>query len=293
VDAPSVFSIIDDPAGICLPRGSTAPESVHEVAMTQLDVFSLSGRVALISGGGGAIGSAVAEAFAGAGAKVAVAGRTRETLDTAMARVAAAGSEGLAITADATVEADADRMVAAAIERFGQVDIIVNAVGGGAGQVLHPAEAYPRDAWDWIMELNVRSTVLPTEAAVRAMIERGEGGAVLNLSSVRANLGINAGYSAYVAAKGAISSLTRQWATEWAKHRIRVNALMPTFVDTPQIASLLADPAFKQGIVSRIPLARIGELGDLVGPAIFLCSDAASFVTGQILGIDGGLTATQ
>ena len=261
--------------------------------MTQLDVFSLSGRVALVSGGGGAIGSAVAEAFAGAGAKVAVAGRTRETLDTAVARVAAAGSEGLAITADATVEADADRMVAAAIERFGQVDIIVNAVGGGAGQVLHPAEAYPRDAWDWIMELNVRSTVLPTEAAVRAMIERGEGGAVLNLSSVRANLGINAGYSAYVAAKGAISSLTRQWATEWAKHRIRVNALMPTFVDTPQIASLLADPAFKQGIVSRIPLARIGELGDLVGPAIFLCSDAASFVTGQILGIDGGLTATQ
>ena len=261
--------------------------------MAQLDVFSLKGRVALVSGGGGAIGSALAEAFAGAGAKVAVAGRTRENLDTAVARVAAAGSEGLAITADATVEADADRMVAATIERFGQVDIIVNAVGGGAGQVLHPAEAYPRDAWDWIMELNVRSTVLPTEAAVRAMIERGEGGAVLNLSSVRANLGINAGYSAYVAAKGAISSLTRQWATEWAKHRIRVNALMPTFVDTPQIASLLADPAFKQGIVSRIPLARIGELGDLVGPAIFLCSDAASFVTGQILGIDGGLTATQ
>jgi len=261
--------------------------------MTQLDVFSLSGRVALVSGGGGAIGSAVAEAFAGAGAKVAVAGRTRETLDAAVARVAAAGSEGLAITADATVEADADRMVAATIERFGQVDIIVNAVGGGAGQVLHPAEAYPRDAWDWIMELNVRSTVLPTESAVRAMIDRGAGGAVLNLSSVRANLGINAGYSAYVAAKGAISSLTRQWATEWAKHRIRVNALMPTFVDTPQIASLLADPAFKQGIVNRIPLARIGELGDLVGPAIFLCSDAASFVTGQILGIDGGLTATQ
>jgi gluconate 5-dehydrogenase len=261
--------------------------------MTQLDVFSLDGRVALVSGGGGAIGSALAEAFAGAGAKVAVAGRTRETLDAAVTRVAAAGSEGLAITADATVEADANRMVAATIERFGHVDIIVNAVGGGAGQVLHPAEAYPRDAWDWIMELNVRSTVLPTEAAVRSMIERGDGGAVLNLSSVRANLGINAGYSAYVAAKGAISSLTRQWATEWAKHRIRVNALMPTFVDTPQIATLLADPAFKQGIVSRIPLARIGELGDLVGPAIFLCSDAASFVTGQILGIDGGLTATQ
>ena len=86
------------------------------------------------------------------------------------------------------------------------------------------------------MDLNVRSTIVPTQAAVRAMIEQGHGGAVLNISSVRASLGINAGYSAYVAAKGAISSLTRQWATEWAKHGIRVNAIMPTFVDTPQVA---------------------------------------------------------
>jgi gluconate 5-dehydrogenase len=143
------------------------------------------------------------------------------------------------------------------------------------------------------MELNVRSTILPGQAVARAMIERGQGGRILNLSSVRANLGINSGYSAYVAAKGAISSLTRQWATEWAKYGIHVNAIMPTFVDTPQVATLLADPAFKAGIVSRIPLGRVGETADLVGPAIFLCSDAASFVTGQILGIDGGLTATQ
>ena len=261
--------------------------------MSQLDIFSLEGRVALVSGGGGAIGSALAEAFAGAGARVAVAGRTRDTIEAAVERVRAAGSEGLAITADVTTEDDCDRMVARTVEQFGRVDIIVNAVGGGAGKVLHPAEEYPRDAWDWIMELNVRSTVLPTEAAVRSMIGRGGGGAVLNLSSVRANLGINAGYSAYVAAKGAISSLTRQGATEWAKHGIRVNAIMPTFVDTPQVAMLLEDPAFKAGIVSRIPLGRVGETRDLVGPAIFLCSDAASFVTGHILTIDGGLTATQ
>ena len=261
--------------------------------MGQLDIFNLGGRVALVAGGGGAIGSALAEALAGAGARVAVAGRTLETCQAAIERIRAIGSEGLAITADVTREADCERMVNETIERFGRIDILVNAVGGGAGKVLHPAEAYPRSDWDWIMELNVRSTILPTQAVARAMIEAGRGGRILNISSVRANLGINAGYSAYVAAKGAISSLTRQWATEWARHGIFVNAIMPTFVDTPQIASLLADPAFKAGIVSRIPLGRIGELRDLVGPAIFLCSDAASFVTGQILGIDGGLTATQ
>jgi gluconate 5-dehydrogenase len=261
--------------------------------MSQLDIFSLEGRVAIVAGGGGAIGAALAEALAGAGARVAVAGRTQGTLDAAVERIRAAGSEGLAVPADATDEADAERVVAETVAAFGRVDIIVNAVGGGAGDVLNPAEAYPREAWDWIMELNVRSTIVPTMAVARRLIEQGHGGAVLNITSVRANLGINAGYSAYVAAKGAISSITRQWATEWAKYGIRANAIMPTFVDTPQVATLLGDPAFKAGIVNRIPLRRVGETSDLIGPAIFLCSDAASFVTGQVLGIDGGLTATQ
>ena len=261
--------------------------------MSGSDLFSLEGRVALIPGGGGAIGGAMAVAFARAGAKVAIADVTLERSESVAESVRAIGGEALALAVDATQEAECERIVAETIARFGKVDVLVNAIGGGAGRVLYDAEVYPRDAWDWIMELNVRSTLLATQAAVRAMIAAGHGGAVLNISSVRADLGINAGYSAYVAAKGAISSLTRQWATEWAKHGIRVNAIRPTFVDTPQVAMLLDDPAFKAGVVSRIPLGRVGGTEDLVGPAIFLCSDAARFVTGQVLGIDGGLTATQ
>jgi gluconate 5-dehydrogenase len=261
--------------------------------VSPIDAFRLDGRVAMIPGGGGAIGSAIAVGLARAGAQVAVVGRSVEALEAAAARVAAVDGTCLVLPGDVTEEEAASGAVERTVERFGRLDIIVNAVGGGAGKVLFSAEEYPRDSWDWIFELNVRSTLLPTQAAVKAMIAGGRGGRVLNISSVRAQLGINAGYSAYVAAKGAISSLTRQWATEWAKHRINVNAISPTFVDTPQVAMLLDDPEFKASIVNRIPLHRVGGTDDLIGPAIFFCSDASAFVTGQVLGIDGGLTATQ
>jgi NAD(P)-dependent dehydrogenase (short-subunit alcohol dehydrogenase family) len=261
--------------------------------MSVLDAFSLAGRVALIPGGGGAIGTAMGEALAGAGARVVLANHSVDKAEAAAGRIRDAGGDAIAVAMDATVEADCERAVAEAVAAYGKVDVVVNCVGGGAGKVLFDADGYPRDAWDWIMEINVRATVLPTQAAARAMIASGTGGAVVNLSSVRAQLGINAGYSAYVAAKGAVESLTRQWATEWAKHRIRVNAIRPTFVDTPQVATLLGDPAFKAGVVGRIPLGRIGTTEDLVGAVIFLASDAAGFITGQVIGIDGGLTATQ
>jgi len=256
-------------------------------------MFDLEGRVAVVPGGGGAIGSALARGLAGAGAAVGLVGRSKESVDEAASSIVAAGGRALAISADATEPDDAQRAIDETVAEFGRLDIIVNAIGGGAGDVLHEAEVYPAEAWDWIMELNLRSTLLPTQAAVRQMVAQGEGGRVLNISSVRGQLGIDAGYSAYVAAKGAIDSLTRQWATEWAKHRISVNAISPTFVDTPQVASLLGDPEFKARIVSRIPLGRVGTTDDLLGAALLLCSGASSFITGQILTIDGGLTATQ
>ena len=257
------------------------------------ELFDLTGKVAVVPGGGGAIGSALAVGLATAGAAVAVTGRSHERLEEAVASIEAVGGQAHAVPGDATRPDDAQRMIDSTVTALGRVDIIVNAIGGGAGDVLHPAQDYPEQDWDWIMDLNVRSTLLPTQAAVRRMVAQGDGGRVLNISSVRGQLGIDAGYSAYVAAKGAIDSLTRQWATEWAKHGITVNAISPTFVDTPQVASLLGDPEFKARIVSRIPLARVGTTDDLLGATLLFCSGASAFITGQVLTIDGGLTATQ
>ncbi|HKV88766.1 MAG TPA: SDR family oxidoreductase [Candidatus Dormibacteraeota bacterium] len=256
-------------------------------------LFRLDGRVALVVGGAGGIGSAMAEAMGLAGAMVAVAGRTAESLEVVAGRVRDTGAQSLAVAGDANDPEECARIVAETVGRFGRLDIVLNAIGGGAGTALFAAEDYPLAEWERIVDLNLRSTVLPTQAAVKAMIEGKRGGRVLNISSVRGQLGINAGYSAYVAAKGAINALTRQWATEWARHRITVNAIAPTFVDTPQVASLLADPVFKGKLVDRIPLKRVGETKDLVGPVLFFCSEASSYVTGQVLTVDGGLTATQ
>jgi NAD(P)-dependent dehydrogenase (short-subunit alcohol dehydrogenase family) len=259
----------------------------------ELARFRLDDRVAVVSGGTGGIGRRLAMALAGVGARVAVVGRSAEGAADLADAIRDAGSEARLISADVTRRADADRAIEEAVGHFGRLDIIVNAVGGGAGTALYPAEEYPEDEWDRIMDLNLRSDLLPTQAAARAMIAGGRGGRVLHISSVRGQLGINQGFSAYVAAKGALNALTRQQATEWAKHGITVNAIAPTFVATPQVESLLADEEFKKGLLARIPLGRVADTDDLVGAVLFFCSDASSFVTGQILTLDGGLTATQ
>jgi NAD(P)-dependent dehydrogenase (short-subunit alcohol dehydrogenase family) len=261
--------------------------------MDELQRFRLDGRVAIVAGGSGGIGLRTCAALAGVGAKVAIVGRAADRLAAAAGAVAAAGSEALPIEGDMGSKADADRAVAETVTRFGRLDILVNAVGGGAGTALHRAEDYPESEWDRIVDLNLRTTLLPSQAAVHAMVEAGNGGRILNLSSVRGQLGIAAGYSAYVAAKGALNALTRQHATEWAGYGITVNAISPTFVRTAQTESLLADEAFYERLVARIPLHRIADPEDLVGAILFFCSDASAFVTGQVLTLDGGLTATQ
>lgn len=264
-----------------------------DVAPDELARFRLDRRVAVVSGGTGGIGRRLSLALARAGAKVAVVGRSAEEATDLAGQINDAGSEAILLSADVTVRDQANRAIEQVVDRLGRLDIIVNAVGGGAGTALYPAEEYPEDEFDRIMDLNLRSDLLPTQAAARQMIAGGRGGRVLHISSVRGQLGINQGFSAYVAAKGALNSLTRQQATEWARHGITVNAIAPTFVATPQVESLLADEDFKRGLLARIPLGRVADTDDLVGAVLFFCSDASSFVTGQILTLDGGLTATQ
>ena len=261
--------------------------------MGYTDLFSLQGKVAFVPGGGGGIGRVMAAGLCEAGAEVAIVDRSGSAMKESCEIMEREGKHPLSISADLTKKDDAERAVAETVDRFGRLDIVLNAIGGGAGKVLFDAEEYPEPEWEWIFDLNLRTTLLATQAAVKAMIAGGRGGKVINISSVRGQLGINAGYSAYVAAKGAIDSLTRQWATEWAKHNITVNAISPTFVDTPQVAMLLDDPDFKAGIVNRVPLRRVGQPQDLLGPVLLFASGASAFVTGQILTIDGGLTATQ
>jgi gluconate 5-dehydrogenase len=265
----------------------------HRDDMTDpLAQFRLDGKVALVTGGTGGIGLPLAKAIHAAGAKVAVLGRAVERASAACEEIGDADAT-LAIAADVVHREEADRAVAETVERFGRVDVLVNGVGGGGSGILAPAEEYPEEKWRWIMELNLTSALWPSAAVARQMIAQGGGGSILNISSVRGELALRAGYSSYVAAKGALNMLTKQHATEWAPHGIRVNAISPTFVRTPQVADMLANKEFYDSLVARIPLGRIADPDDIVGAALFFCSDASAFVTGQILTLDGGLTACQ
>src|SRR6266576_1614402 len=263
---------------------------------SELDRFSLAGRVALVPGGSGGIGRRICVAFARLGGRIALVSRSadhgREARE--LIRQESNGKpDVLVVTGDVTRPEDAHAAVEHAVKEFGSLDILVNAVGGGAGGALYPAEDYPPSEWDRIVDLNLKSALFPSQAAAKAMTASGHGGRILNISSVRGQMGINAGFSAYVAAKGALNALTRQHAVEWARFGITVNAISPTFVRTPQVETLLADETFRLNLIKRIPLGRIAEVDDLIGAVIFFCSEAGSFVTGQVLTVDGGLTATQ
>jgi gluconate 5-dehydrogenase len=257
--------------------------------MTYADIFRLDGRAILIPGGAGGIGSACAVALAEFGADIVIAGRSAERAEAVCARVRETGREALASVVDVTKPEDVDRMVDETVRRFGRLDGVFNCVGTN---VEHDAEAYPLEDWDRVYDMNVRSTFTICQAAARVMIPRRQG-KIVNISSVRGQLGIRRGYAAYTSSKAAVNLLTKQLASEWAKHNINVNVIAPTFIETPLVAHMLAEPAFRQGLVNRIPLGRVGRPDDIVGAVVYLFAPASDFITGHVLLIDGGVTACQ
>jgi len=253
------------------------------------DIFRLDGKVAVLPGGAGGIGVALARALVEYGADVVVAGRSVERAKTAAAELASAGRRTAGMAVEVTDPASVDRLIRQVVDEFGRIDVLVNCAGT---QHEAPAQDFPLDEWQRVMDVNVKGTFLTCQAAGRIMIAQ-KSGSIINISSVRGQLAIRRGYAAYTPSKAAVNNLTRQLATEWASHNVRVNAIAPTFIETPLVAEMLANPDFRRGLTERIPLGRVGVPGDIVGATIFFASPASSFVTGHVLLVDGGVTATQ
>jgi gluconate 5-dehydrogenase len=254
--------------------------------MTMNKMFDLSGKTAIVVGGHGGLGKAIALALADAGADVAVASRNAQALKSAAAEIEAKGRKSMAVSVDIVNEKQVIAMVEAILKVFPRIDILVNAAGLA---IRKPADSFPVDEWQQVMDVNTRGTFLCCQAVGKVMLKQ-KSGKIINLSSVRGRYGLPAGYAAYCPSKGAVDTLTRTLACEWAKHNVLVNAIAPTVVETELTKDLLADVEYAKTMKARIPMGRWAKPEDIVGPTIFFASDASNFVTGQILYIDGGVT---
>jgi NAD(P)-dependent dehydrogenase (short-subunit alcohol dehydrogenase family) len=254
-------------------------------------MFDLAGRVALLPGGYGGIGEAIAWALAQHGATVLIAGRSATKANALARRLRAAGHHAHGMAIDAVDLRDIERVVDALAARHGTLDILVNCVGT---QIEQPIGSVTEEAFDRVYAVNLKAAMFLAQAVARHQIAAGRGGKQIHLLSVRSQLGLRArGYSAYCSTKGALVMLIKQHAMELAPHRINVNGIAPTFVYTEMIRHVMENAAFRQQLLERIPLGRIADPKDIAGPALFFASPASDFVTGQTLYVDGGITASQ
>ncbi len=258
-------------------------------------MFGLAGRVAYIAGGYGDIGSAIAWGLAAAGAKVAVSGRSADRAESLAAQLRGAGHDAMGLAMDAHHTADINAAVDRIVRDWGQLDLLVNCVGIQREERLADVS---EAAFDEVVQVNLRAAMFLAQAAARhqvAGVQAGRApGRQVHLLSVRAQLGMrDRGYSAYCATKGALVMLIKQHAVELSAHGICVNGVAPTVVRGEMARHWLDNPQTREAVLKRIPLGRVAEPQDIVGATLFFCSPAAAFVTGQVLYLDGGLTATQ
>jgi gluconate 5-dehydrogenase len=252
-----------------------------------VNLFDLSGRLALVTGASKGIGYAIAEALASAGARIVINARDAARLEEARASLAAKGYSVSAVAFDVS---DPDA-VTAGIETIendiGPIDILVNNAGM---QHRTPLQDFPLEAWRKLTATNIDSVYLVGQAVGRRMIPRGRG-KIINVGSVQSELA-RPGIAPYTATKGAVKMLTKGMATDWGRYGIQVNGIGPGYFKTELNAALVADEAFSSWLANRTPAGRWGDVQELAGAAIFLASDASSFVNGHILYVDGGITAS-
>ena len=252
------------------------------------NLFDLTGKVAVVTGGSGGAGKATSIGLALYGADVVVTARTLSALEETAAEVEKQGRKALPISCDVADPESVDQMVKRTMEEFGKIDILVTTAGIA---LRHAAEEMPIDEWQKVMDVNVRGTFLCCQAVAKEMIQRGEGGKIVTVGSIRGLQGHPAGYSGYATSKGAVHLLTKQLATEWAKYKIHVNCIAPCIFWTPLTEPILKDEEMYKIFMQRIPLGRPAEPEDLVGAVVYLASEASAMVTGHILYIDGGTSA--
>jgi gluconate 5-dehydrogenase len=257
---------------------------------TTQELFSLQGKAALVTGGSRGLGLQMAEALGEQGARVVISARKQEELDEAVAHLRARGIEASCIAVDLQDEANVQPFVEEALRRLGQIDILVNNAGASWGA---PAEEHPLEAWDKVMNLNVRSIFLVSQAVGKLSMIPRRYGKIINISSIAGLAGNAPGTMstiAYNTSKGALVNFTRTLAGEWGRHGITVNSIAPGFFPSKMTKGVLAAIGVDK-LAQGAPLGRLGDDEDLKGAVVLFASDASKHITGQILAIDGGVSA--